>query len=164
MLLPSTRHTPHGREAMTTKTTIVEVNGIKMEIDLRQAKIVHQNIRVGTKVKLLKKSDYGDPEVFPGVVVGFEPFTDLPTIIVAYVKHSYSSAELNFAYINTKSAKNFSLVPSMDDELPIDKAEVLTVFERDIAKKEAEIADIKAKRDYFLRNFNTYFVEAETQS
>lgn len=148
---------------MENGTTIIEVNGVKMEVDLRHAKIIHTNIRVGSKVKVLAKGGYGGPEVYPGVVVGFEPFTDLPTIIVAYVKNSYSSAELLFAYVNSKSADKWDLVPAVDDELPLNKADILTCFDRDIAKRQTEIADFEAKRDFFLRNFNTYFaLAAET--
>ena len=146
---------------MQTETTVIEVNGVKMEVDLRHAKIIHTNIRVGSKVKVLAKGGYGGPEVYPGVVVGFEPFTDLPTIIVAYVTSSYASVELKFAYINSKSADKWDLVPAVDDELPLNKADVLACFDRDIAKRENEIADFQAKRDYFLRHFDKYFV-AET--
>lgn len=146
---------------MNSEMTIVEINGVKMEIDLRQARVVHQNLRVGSKVKLLIKSDYGDPQVHPGVIVGFEPFTDLPTIIVAYVVSSYSEIKLEFAYVNGKSEKKYSLVPSMDDELPLERSKVLQVFERDIAKLERQIEDVKAKRDYFERNFNVYFSTAD---
>lgn len=146
---------------MSNEKTVIEINGVKMEVDLRHAKVIHDNIRVGTKVKILMKSSYGEPAVWPGVVVGFEPFVDLPTIIVAYIEHSYASANLKFAYVNKNSAEKYSLVPSLDDELPIDKAAVLDVFDRDITKKRAEIDDINARRDFFLRNFDRYFQDAE---
>lgn len=147
---------------MNTEMTVVEINGVKMEVDLRQARIVHQNLRVGTKIKLLEKSDYGQPEVYPGVIVGFEPFHDLPTIIVAYVKTGYASAELKFAHINANTGKKWDLVPSIDDELPISKADVLAIFDRDISKKQQEIEDIESKKAFFLKHFNKFFVTAES--
>lgn len=150
---------------MNTETTIVEVNGVKMEVDLRHAKIVHQNIKVGTKVKILAKSTYESATVYPGVVVGFEPFKELPTIIVAYLNAGYSTAELKFAYINSKSSDKWDIVPSVDDELPIDRADVLGVFERQILQKQNEIRDIEGKRDFFLKHFNEFFVDkAATES
>jgi hypothetical protein len=145
---------------MNAETTIIEVNGVKMEIDLRHAQIVHQNIKVATKVKILAKSTYETATVYPGVVVGFEPFKDLPTIIVAYLNQSYSSAELKFAYINAKSSDKWDIVPSVDDELPIDRADVLGVFERQIQQKQNEIRDIEGKRDFFLKHFNEFFIQA----
>lgn len=148
---------------MSTETTIIEINGVKMEVDLRQARIVHENVRVGTKVKILEKSGYGGPTVYPGVVVGFECFRDLPTIIVAYVNTGYSSPGIAFAYINAKSAEKWDMVPSIDDELPVAKSDVLAHFDREIEKALATQQDLAAKRDFFLRHFNRYFAEQVSQ-
>lgn len=143
--------------------TIVEINGVKMEVDLRHAKIVHENLRVGTKVKVLTKNDYSGPSVHPGVVVGFEPFPSLPTIIVAYMDTGYDG-ELKFAYVNSKSSEKWEIIPSIDDELPIAKNDVLARFDRDIEKKEAELRDLHAKRDFFLRHFDAYFEHFATKA
>lgn len=139
-----------------SEMTIVEINGVKMEVDLRHAKIVHENLRVGTKVKVLTKNDYSGPSVYAGVIVGFEPFPSLPTIIVAYIDTSFTGG-LKFAYINSKSAEKWEIVPSLDDELPLAKNDVLAQFDRQIEQKEAELRDLNAKRDFFLRHFNAYF-------
>ena len=141
---------------MDSEKTIVTINGVKMEIDLRHASIVHENLHVGSKVKLLDKSAYGGCQVWPGVIVGFEPFIELPTIIVAYVDTSYSGG-LKFAHINSKSADKWELVPSIDDELPLAKGDVLSQFDRQIEQKEGELRELNAKRDFFLRHFNMYF-------
>jgi hypothetical protein len=148
---------------MESTTRIIEINGVKMEVDLRHATVVHENIRVGTKVKMLMKQEtYGskDVKVFPGVVVGFEPFQDLPTIIVCYLECDYSGATLKFAYLNKASSEKYEIVISQDEELPIQKADVLAKIEREIAKKRDEIGDLELKRDYFLRHFNRYFEPA----
>jgi len=144
---------------MNIETTIVEINGVKLEVDLRHARIVHENIKVGSKVKLLVKSDYQGPAVYAGVVVGFEPFDSLPTIIVAYVKDGYSDNGLFFAHINAKSSDKYDLVPSLDDELPIKKEDVLASFDRKIEKARAELQTVESQRDYFLRHFNRYFAQ-----
>lgn len=134
----------------------IEINGIKMEVDLRYAKRI-DTIRVGDKVKLLAKSDYGEPKVVPGVVVGFEPFETLPTIIVTYLEISYSGVELKFAYVNDKSRKNWEIVPSIDDEMPVDKADVLEGFRKERAKLQNSIEELDRKEAYFLRHFQKYF-------
>lgn len=141
-----------------SEKTIVEINGVKMEVDLRHATIVHENLHVGSKVKVLAKSDYSGPQVWPGVIVGFEPFPSLPTIIVAYMDTSYSGG-LKFAHINSKSADKWELVPSVDDELPLAKGDVLSRFDLDIEKKQAELDELNAKRAFFLRHFNAYFAQ-----
>jgi hypothetical protein len=146
-----------------SEMTLIEINGVKMEVDLRQAKIVHENLRVGTKIKILVKNDYSEPAVWPGVIVGFEPFPSMPTIIVAYMDTSYSGG-LKFAHINSTSAKRYELVPSVDDELPIAKEDVLSRFDRDIDKKEAELNDLQSQRAFFLRHFNAYFEHFATKA
>lgn len=148
---------------MNNETTIIEINGIKMEVDLRHATVVHDNIRVGTKVKLLEKSDYSAPKVYPGVVVGFENFQSLPTIIVGYIDTAVYGGEagIKMAYINTSeaAAKKWELVPSQDDDLPIQKASVLERLDRDIRRKQDEIEDLERHRAFFLAHFGAYFGE-----
>lgn len=139
---------------------LVEINGVKMEVDLRQARVVHANLRVGSKVKILEKNDYTGPQVWPGVIVGFEPFPSLPTIVVAYMDTSYTGG-LKFAAINNETAKKWELVASLDDDLPIAKADVLERFDRDIDKRRAELQQVEAQRAFFLRHFNSYFSEFE---
>lgn len=142
---------------MSTENTIIEINGVKLEVDLRSAKRV-DHLVVGSKVKLLVKSSYGsEPKVHCGVVVGFEAFQSLPTIIVCYLEVEWSKAELKFAYINEKSAEKYEMIATIDDELPIAKADMIASMDREIEKKREEIADIERKRDYFLRYFNRYF-------
>lgn len=142
--------------------TEIEVNGVKMEVDLRYAKRV-ETIRVGSKVKVLSKKDnYNSNAVFPGVVVGFEPFQDLPTIIVCYLKVDYSGAELKFAYINSDSKDKWDIVLSVDDELPVEKNEVLAKIDGEIERKQSEVEDLQRKRDYFLSHFNRYFEAVAT--
>jgi hypothetical protein len=147
---------------MTTETTIIEINGVKMEVDLRRARIVHNNLRIGSKVKILEKGAYTTPTIYPGVVVGFDLFATLPTITVAYIAGSFSSCELRFAAINEKSADKWELVPSQDDDLPVSRANVLESFDREQVKLERQIADLADKRAYFERMFGAYFPQAET--
>lgn len=139
-----------------SEMTLIEINGVKMEVDLRHAKVVHENLRVGSKVKVLEKGAYSGVAVWAGVIVGFEPFPSMPTIIVAYMDTGYSGG-LKFAHINSKSADKWELVPAVDDELPIAKDDVLARFDRDVEKKQVEIDELQRQRDFFLRNFNAYF-------
>ena len=143
-----------------SETTIVEINGIKMEIDLRKARIVHDNIRVGSKVKILV-TGYSEPMVHAGVVIGFDDFEKLPTINVAYIVGGYWLTDMQFAAINDKSSEKYSIVPALDDELPINRATVLESFDRMRVKAEREIQDLEQKRAYFERMFGQYFEKAD---
>jgi hypothetical protein len=52
---------------------VVEINGIKVEVDLRTAKRV-DSYSVGTPVKLLKQ-EYSDTyTTYTGVIIGFDEF------------------------------------------------------------------------------------------
>lgn len=141
---------------MENNLTTIEINGVKLEIDLRQARRI-ETLTIGSKVKLLsKKTPYQEAKVYAGVVVGFEPFKELPTIIVAYLKSDWNSCAVEFAYINANNDA-FDMVASVDDDLMINKTETLTSFERQITLKRREIEDLEAKRDYFLSHFGKHF-------
>lgn len=142
------------------ETRVIEINGIKMEVDLRHAKRVDM-FTIGTKVKLLVKGgSYSSDKVHSGVVVGFEPFEDLPTIVVCYLESSYDP-ELKFAYINKDTQENYDVIPAIDDDLPIQKSDVLAKIDGKILKAQEEIKDLERKRDYFLSHFNQYFKPEE---
>lgn len=135
--------------------TIIEVNGIKLEVDLRTAKRI-DTLRVGDRVKVLLK-EYSDYRVYAGTVIGFEPFAILPTVIVAYLKNDYNGPEVKFIYFNAQS-KEVEIVKAIDDDqLNIDKATVVQRMDREIEKKLAEVEDMRAKKAYFLENFKAYW-------
>lgn len=137
--------------------TIVEVNGIKLEVDLRTAKRI-DTLRVGDRVKVLIK-EYSDYRVYAGTVVGFEPFTSLPTVIVAYLKNDYSGPEVKFLYFNSQSKEAEVVKAIDDDQLDIDKATVVQRMDREIEKKIAEADDLRARKAFFLDNFKAYWPE-----
>ena len=139
---------------MTENTQIIEVNGIKMEVDMRYATRV-DNFKIGSKVKLLEK-DYSSWKSHYGVIVGFDDFKKLPTIIVAYLVVDYSGAELKFAYINNETDK-YELILSVNDELPLNKDDLLESFNKERLKLTASIEELDRKESYFLRHFNQYF-------
>ena len=62
---------------------------MKFEVDARTATLRQiECIRIGARVKVLTK-DYADnTKVNHGVVVGFEPFKENHTVIVAYIENS----------------------------------------------------------------------------
>jgi hypothetical protein len=147
---------------MDSEKTIIEINGVKLEVDLRHAKRV-DTFQVGTQVKVLEKATtYNAAKVHSGVIVGFEPFEAMPTIVVCYLEIGYNAADLKFAYINPtkESREKWELVASVDDDLPVKKQDVLSKMDREIEAKRTEIAEIERKRVYFLHHFGRYFANA----
>ncbi len=139
---------------------IVEIEGVKVEGDLRTAKRGDE-LKVGSKVKVLITSDYGGPSVWPGVVVGFEPFSKLPTIVVAYIEKEYSKAELKFLHYNAKSAEDYEVIAAADDVIDLDRVDVFAHFDRAIGSLERQIADVQEKKAYFARHFAQYWTPVE---
>lgn len=145
-------------------TTIIEINGIKIEADLRTAKRI-DTLQIGSRVKCLTKTAYeSEYKVHPGVVVGFEPFQSRPTIVVAYLDVDYLGATLKFRSLNADT-KDFEIVAAIDnDQLEVNKADVISKLDREIEKKRLELEDIEQRKAFFLRMFGAYFKDfvAET--
>ena len=144
---------------MENQITVIEVNGVKLEVDLRHAKRI-DTLRIGDRVKCLAKGYGGSMQTYAGVVVGFEPFPSLPSIVVAYLDSGYGSGTLKFQTFNTET-KDFEIVADIDNNaLEIDKANILRQFERDAERKRQELLEIEQKRDFFLAHFGAYFQDA----
>lgn len=146
---------------MTDPTsTIIEVNGVKLEVDLRTARRI-DTLVIGSRVKVLIKESYSKTcKVLPGVVVAFEPFQELPTIVIAYLETDWQSAGVKFIAFN-KQTENTEVIASIDgDGLSIEKTDVVNRMTRDIAKSEDELAEKRRRLDYFLSHFGSYFRES----
>lgn len=145
------------------QTTIIEINGVKLEVDLRNAKRIDQ-LQIGSRVKCLAKSSYGgEMTTKPGIVVGFEPFPSLPTMVVAYLDIGYGAPGLKFRSFN-KETKDFEVVADLDNNaLEIDRAETVAHFDREIAKKELELREVREKKAFFLAHFGRYFSDPQPE-
>lgn len=140
---------------MAEGKTVIEVNGVKLEVDLRHAKRIDE-LRVGDRVKVLTK-EYDGHRVHAGTIVGFEPFASLPTIIIAYVAKDWNKAEIKFVHFNRQS-KDIEIVKAIDDDsLDLDREMVLKTLDKDISTKQREIQEIENRKAYFLANFRAYW-------
>lgn len=145
---------------MEKHTTIIEVNGVKLEVDLRSAKRIDQ-LTVGSRVKCLEKSAYSGMKTMPGVIVGFEPFPSLPTIVVAYLEIGYGAPGLKLKTFNAET-KDFEVVADLDNNaLEIDQGEAVAWFDREADKKRAELREVEQKKVFFLAHFGRYFAETQ---
>lgn len=144
---------------------IIEIKGIKLEVDLREARKI-ESYKIGDNVRLLKKS-YGDKyEVHPGVIVGFDAFEKLPTITIAYLEIGYSKAEILFAHINDNSKdEGYEIAPAHElEELTFKRTDVVAQMDAEIEKRKQEIRDMENKKNYFLKYFNQYFATEKQEA
>jgi ribosomal protein L19 len=134
---------------------IIEINGVKLEVDLRNSKVV-DSFAVGDNIKVLVKG-YGDKyQTYPGVIIDFINFKKQPAIVICYLERTYSTTELHFMTI-TEDVEDVEILPTPAHELKFEKAEVLKKFNREIEEKTNQIADLEAKKKYFIEHFNKYF-------
>ena len=140
-------------------TKEIEINGIKVEVDLRTCKQI-TTYKIGDNVKVLRK-EYNDQfNVYSGVIVDFVNFKERPAIVIAYFDRDYSGVSIKFETI-TQETKGIEIAPCLPHELKINKARVVDKFNIDIEKKEHEADDLRQKRDYFLENFGKFFEEEQ---
>lgn len=140
----------------TNSVRTVEINGVKLDIDLRTAVRV-DTLRVGDRVRCLVKN-YSGYAVHPGVVVGFEPFKNLPTISVCYVT---PSGDMQFVALNDET-KDFELVPALDEVLMLERETVVQMMNREINRKRTELEQAQEKLAYFERMFGRWFESEKT--
>ena len=142
---------------MEQETRIIEINGVKMEVDLRQAKTIN-SYKVGDSVKLLLKK-YGDSyESHLGTIIGFDNFEQRPTVVIAYLDVDYSEANIKFCYFN-KESKDVEITHLNNWDVPFSKQSVIDRMNKEEAKKEEEIRQIVEKRRVFIELFGKYFNE-----
>jgi hypothetical protein len=147
---------------MDKQTTIIEVNGVKLEVDLRSARRIDE-LKIGSRVKCLLKPSYGEMKTLPGIIVGFEPFPSLPSIVVAYLDVGYGSPGLKFRTFNSET-KDFEVIADLDhNALEIDRDEAVAHFDREVLKKEAELREVREKREFFMAHFGRYFTAADAR-
>ena len=135
---------------------IVEINGIKIEVDLRTAKRIDE-FKVGDCVKVLEKNHNGH-NIYPGVIVDFVEFKTLPTIQIAVFKMDYSGHHLQFINFNSET-KDYEFTRVSEHELHIDKDRVIDRINMEIEKKRGELMALENKKNYLMKHFGEFFKE-----
>jgi len=134
---------------------IIEINGVKLEVDMSTAKKIDE-YRVGDNVKVLKKDYSGNYDVFAGVIVEFVNFKELPTMIIAVFRQDYGGARLDFINFNAKT-EGVEITPCCEHELKLERCRVIDKFNQEIEKKRSEMEELINKREYFEKHFAKYF-------
>ena len=145
------------------KKEIVEINGVKFEVDLSKATVISE-YQIGSKVNVLLEKDYnGKREVVPRVICGFNNFKSLPTITICYLKINYSNVELLFLQYNEKT-EGIDIAPCQESDIIFNKADIIAKMDREILKKQEEVIDLQLKKEYFINNFKKHFDPTEQES
>lgn len=137
---------------------VIEIKGVKFEVDLREAKRIHE-YRVGDPVKVLVKEYQDNWKSYTGIIADFIEFQNQPTIVIAYLKIDYSEAKIEFVNINTNTKEEIEIAPLSIYEVEIKKSDVMSMMDKQIEKKREEINEIEYKKNLFEANFGKFFKE-----
>jgi small nuclear ribonucleoprotein (snRNP)-like protein len=138
---------------------IIEINGVKLEVDLSTARRISE-YKVGDNVKVLIKG-YSNYTSYVGVITGFDDFMNKPAINIAYIDSSYSTADIKF--LNFYEGCEAEICPTNDLDLNFNKETVISYLESNIRSAELKLQQEKMKLEYFEKNFSKYFEEAEKE-
>lgn len=137
-----------------SETRIVEIGGVKVEVDLRTAKVV-ETYRVGDNVAVLAKGWGDDFKVHPGVIAAFDEFPGLPTITIAYLE----GGKLLRAHLNAKSGDKILISPLTALTSYFQREDVLGQFDREILATQAKLDELHQQRAFFVEHFGRMFGE-----
>ena len=143
---------------MNEDIKMIEINGVKIEVDLRKATKI-ENFKVGDNVKVLKKN-HSSYDIFPGVIIDFVMFKELPTIQIAYFKSDYYGTAIEFLNFNSKT-EDLEIANVSEHELVLEKNQVIDKIDREVEKTKRELEDLENKKRYFVEKFSKYFKNYE---
>lgn len=136
-------------------TKIIEVNGIKMEVDLREAKVINK-FKVGDPVKLIK-NDSGNVKIMAAAISGFVMTDKLSAIEVVWLEEDYWSGIKFMTAVITSKTTEYELVAYSEHDRILNKQSVLNCFNKKQDELEAKLDELRAKRQYFEDNFGKLF-------
>lgn len=139
---------------MDTEKRIIEIDGVKLEIDLRHAKQV-DHYRVGDNIKVLVKN-YSGYESYVGTIIGFDNFEKRPTIVIAYLESSYSAATIKIIHYHT-GKDDVEIAVLNDYDIPLKKSTLMEQFDSKILKAKREVEELESQKEMFQHLFGKYF-------
>ena len=132
---------------------IIEINGVKLEVDLRMAKVI-DSYRIGESVKVLEKY-YSGYTVSYGAIIGFTDFQKQPTIELLVVNNS---GEVRFLAYNA-STQDAEIAPLNKQEIRFDYENISQALDRKVIEAETALQNAREKKRAFIDSFGTIFSE-----
>ncbi|MDR1176925.1 MAG: hypothetical protein LBK83_15805 [Treponema sp.] len=141
---------------MDENKRIVEIDGIKVEVDLRTAKII-DHYKIGDPVRVLHPGEGYGCGIKAGVIVGFCEFEKNPAIEILELDYDYSGTNFKTITIIGGQENKVQIAPYDKFEGIFSQSDIVTKFDREIQKKELELSDLKLKKKYFIDEFSKAF-------
>jgi hypothetical protein len=154
--LPGKKRTGRKEFKMDENKRIVEIEGIKVEVDMRTAKVI-DHYKIGDPVRVLHPGEGYGCGIKAGVIVGFCEFEKNPAIEILELDCDYSGTNFRMVLIVSGQENKVQIAPYEKYAGLISQTDVITRFDREIQKKELELADLKLKKKYFIDDFSKAF-------
>lgn len=137
---------------MNENIRTIEVNGVKLEVDMRYARRI-DTFKVGDTVKVLDKRNDKN-EMRSGVITDFANFKELPTMMIAVYKNGdyWSKPTIEFIPYNADT-EGIEIVGVSAEEIIVSRDTIVQKFDDEIQKKRDELSDLIIKRDTFVKYF-----------
>ena len=135
---------------------IVEIDGVKLEVDLRTAKVI-DHYKVGDPVRVLHPGTGYGSGIKTGIIVGFCEFDKNPAIEILELDADYTGTNFKLITIVSGQENPVQIAPYDRYSGLFSQSDIVTRFDREIQKKELELADLKLKKDYFVNDFMKAF-------
>lgn len=131
---------------------IIEINGVKLEVDMRYARRIDE-FKVGDTVKVLDKRNDKN-EMRTGVITDFANFKELPTIMVAIYKAGsyWDNPSIEFIPFNAET-EDIEIVGVSAEEIIVSRETIVQKFDDEIARQRDKLNDLIVKRDTFVKYF-----------
>ena len=142
---------------------IIEVNGVKMELDARTATIQSiDTFKVGDACMVLVPDRYDSKKkmAVPAVITAFANFKANPTIVVSYLLEGYSDVEMKTAYLN-KDSSDVELVRIENNSNAFEVNKIRTKFLKTIDEKKKALFAAEDALANFDKNFGMLMAEME---
>jgi len=92
-----------------------------------------------------------------GVIIGFCEFDKNPAIEILELETDYSNANFKLVTIISGQENQLQIAPYDKYSGLFSQTDIVTRFDREIQKKELELADMKLKKEYFINDFMKAF-------
>lgn len=132
----------------------IEVNGVKLEVDLRYAKRIDV-FKVGDTVKVLDKRNNKN-DLKTGVITDFANFKNLPTLMVAVYKPGdyWSAPTIEFIPYNSET-EGIEIVGVNAEEIIVSRETIVQKFDDEITRERDKLNDLIIKRNTFVKYFGS---------
>jgi hypothetical protein len=134
----------------------VDIKGVKFEVDTNKFVKNNNNYKIGDCIKVLIKKYGAEWRSYHGMIIGFDAFENLPTILIAYLDTEFGNADITLLCFNNAS-EGIEITAANNIQLQLTKESAVQKFYNQIRDLKQQIEETEAKLQIFLTTFSEKF-------